>query len=80
MLARQTLEGQFDIGEALELHLQAQTILHPGRLLRITRQIRHGPKFANLASQLPAVLVFVPCRNLRSATTSRPRVPVGLGR
>ena len=56
-----------------------QTIFHSGRLLRITRQIRHGPKFANLASQLAAVLGSVPCGYLRGVPTTRTRISVGLG-
>ena len=75
----QALKGQLDIGEAFELHLQAQTVLHPGRLLRFSGEFRHVSKLVDLALQRRGVRASIPRRNLRAVTATRSRISIRLG-
>ena len=79
VVSGQALKRQFDFREALELHLQAQSVFHPGSLLRIPGDFSNASKLANLALQRPAVLVAIPRRNLGRGTATRSRISIRLG-
>ena len=61
-LARQTLEGQRDIGKALELDAQAR-IVEAGSLLRISGGVGRAPYRFHLALQRAGVASTVTLRN-----------------
>ena len=78
-LSGQALEGQLDVGEALELHLQAQTVLHSGGLLRFPGIFSHTSELADLVLQRRAVLWSILRRNLRTFTATRSRISIRFG-
>ena len=78
-LPRQALEGEFDIGEAPELDLEAQPLLDPGRPLRFPRRLRVGSKRIDLPPQVRAMPGAVLRRNRLSPSPDLPRGTIGFG-
>ena len=79
VVSSQALKGQLDVGEALELHLEAQTVFHPSGLLRFSGIFRHASKLVDLALQRRAVPSSIPCGNLRRITATRSDISIRLG-
>ena len=78
-LSCQAFEGQLDVGEALELHLQAQSVFHSGSLLRFPGDFSRASNLADLALQRRTVLGSIPRSRLRRTVATRSRISIHLG-
>ena len=77
VLLSQALEGQLQIGEALEFDLQSQTLFHPGVPLGIARRFGNLAKRVQLPLESRSVASPIACRNVGTVPTTW--VPIRFG-